>query len=347
MTAESHRDPTAAWEIAEADFPRAGSLSDKLRFLVGYAVLAPSSHNSQPWRFRLLSAGIEVLADRERRLPASDPQDRELVVSCGAALHNLRLAVRHFGYLDRVAVLPEGADSDLIARLEIGDSPREAGEEAETFARITERHTNRACYEPRGVPGGVQSTCLQAAHAHGAWLHYVEADGEREDLARLVSEADRRQAADKAFRDELTDWLHPNRYKGGDGMPGYAFGLGDVLSFAAPLIIRTFDWGQGKAAEDREIALGSPLLAVLGTGDDAPEDWVRAGEALQSVLLHCQAEGVQCAYLNQAVEIPELRRQLRDRLDLAGYPQIVLRMGYAEPVSQPTPRRSLDDFIVE
>ena len=135
----------------------------------------------------------------------------------------------------------------------------------------------------------------------------------------------------------------------GHGMPGYAFGMSEVLDFAVtPVfawVLRTFDVGKGQAAKDRELAPGSPTLAVLGTKGDSPGEWLSAGQALARVLLRAAADGVAASFLNQAVEIPELRLKLGVLLGTGGSPQLVLRMGYG-PETKPTPRRSVHDVLV-
>lgn len=128
-------------------------------------------------------------------------------------------------------------------------------------------------------------------------------------------------------------------------MPGYAFGVGDLLSHAGPMMIRTFDWGSRQAARDRQIALGSPVLAVLGTANDRPSAWVAAGQALARVSLRAAAAGVSVSFLNQPIEVGELRRQAIDILGREGYPQLVLRMGYG-PVVDPTPRRPVREVVL-
>ncbi len=121
------------WQTSEGAFPKAGASSEKLRFLLNYAVLAPSSHNTQPWLFRIVGDGVELYADRTRALPVVDPNDRELIMSCGAALFNLRIALRHFGYEAPMQTFPDATKPDLLARVGFGDEKASTAEEHALF----------------------------------------------------------------------------------------------------------------------------------------------------------------------------------------------------------------------
>jgi hypothetical protein len=158
----------------------------------------------------------------------------------------------------------------------------------------------------------------------------------------LVMEGDRLQMADVHFRRELAHWVHPNRSQSRDGMPGYAFGVGDLASLVGPLLIRTFDTGASQAAKDHDLAVHSPLLAAIVSKDDTPADWLAAGRALTRVLLRATADGLTASYLNQPVEVPALRSRLAALLDTKGPPQLLLRLGHA-PAARATPRRRLEE----
>lgn len=339
-------DPLGAWSLSEHDFPRAAPLADKMRFLLRYAILAPSSHNTQPWLFRVGERNVELYADPNRSLSIADPDHRELYISCGAALLNLQMAMRHFGYEDRVEILPDEDNLELVARVTPGDTPRDAGEAHVDFNAIVKRHTNRASFETKPVPGALLSACTAAAHEHGAWFHLVEGNDERAALAALVEQADRTQMASDEYREELASWLHSNLSTVDDGMPGYAFGIGDLKSAVTPVVVRNLDTGENQAARDGALLARSPVIAVLGTDEDDLGDWVHAGQALESILLRAQAEGVSSSFLNQAVQVPALRRRLGSDLGLGKYPQFVIRMGYG-PTAKPTPRRALTEFLLD
>ncbi len=313
-----------------------------------YAALAPSSHNSQPWKFRLGGNELALFADRTRALPVVDPRDRELVMSCGAALFLARVALRYFGAQDLVELFPEPGDRDFLARLRAGDPRDASAEDRALFDAIPRRRTYRLPFEPPPVPEPLVAALQASAGEEGAWLRVLDGEPVREAAASLVMQGDRLQMADAAFRRELAAWTRTNYSRAGDGIPGHALGLGDLASAAGPLVLRTFDLGKGQAAKDRDLALGSPVLAVLGTFADSPYDWLAAGQALARVLLQARAQGVFASFLNQAVEVPQLRAQLQVITGLRGFPQVLLRLGYGREGrhGRATPRRPLEDLLV-
>lgn len=340
-------DPTlAAWQVREEQFPAAGPLGDQLRFFLRYAILAPSNHNSQPWLFRMRKDGIELFADRTRALPASDPEDRQLTISCGAAFYMLRLAARRFGFRGQVVYFPEADDPDRLALFRPG--PRGAASEAEIvlFRAITRRRTNRGRFEKHPVPESVVEALTGAAASENAWLLSIRTAKGRRSLAQLIMEGDRMQGADPSFRREIAAWTHPFRRRSADGLPGFAFGVGGLDSLIEGSVLRTFEAAPGQGAPDANaLATGSPLLAVLGSGDDTPISWLTTGQALAKILLTAESAGVAVSYLNQAIEIASLRADLRRTLRLSGFPQAILRFGFG-PAAEPTPRRPLDGIIL-
>ena len=336
-----HSDP---WYVSEEDFPRQGPPVDRWRFLLQYAILAPSSHNAQPWLFHVQPKQVELRADQTRALPVVDPEDRELVIGCGAALYHLRLALHYFGYAGEVELLPDPDRPDLMAVVRWGGAWTPTDEERALFQAILLRRTNRRRFEDRHVPAPLVAELQAAAEAEGAWLDVVEGD-QRLALADLIAEADYRQMADRRFRRELAAWIHPNRLVSRDGMPAYAAGVTAVVETGGPFVLRTFEDSGTQAAIDRRIALGSPLLAVLGSDHDDAQHWLQTGQALAHLLLAACAQGVSASYLNQPVEVPELRPKLATMLDRLSFPQLVLRLGYG-PEVKPTQRRPLSDVLV-
>jgi hypothetical protein len=159
--------------------------------------LAPSSHNTQPWIFKIIDNVIELYADRTRALPVVDPDDRALIISCGAALYHLQLAMHYFGYADRVELFPESENRDLVARITANGRSSKADEQladehSSLFSATTKRRTNRSSFEQRKVSDDLLSALRTIAKEYSAWLDVVDADdNERKNkIADLISQGD-------------------------------------------------------------------------------------------------------------------------------------------------------------
>jgi hypothetical protein len=254
------------------------------------------------------------------------------------------MAVAHFGHSCIVSWFSPENNNDLLARVSLGEERKAKPEEEMLFDAIMKRRTNRMPFEPRQVPEELLIELEAMATQEEAGLCIIRLDEDRNKVADLIAEADRIQMADRRFRRELAAWIHSNRTSTRDGLPGYAFGYGNLASFVAPLLVRTFDVGRGQAAKDRQLATGSPVLAVLGTDRDDSSGWLSAGQALSRVMLRACADGVSASFLNQPIELPELRVKLSQLLGREGHPQLMLRMGYG-PKIKPTPRRTIMEIL--
>lgn len=330
-------------DVDREEFPFSGSTLARLVFLLRYAILAPSSHNSQPWRVRADGDGLLVCADRTRALPVVDPDDRELEISCGAFLHHFRLGIVQHGLEHEIELLPDPEDRDVLARVALGPDRMPTYEERLLFWSIAKRHTNRRPFAPKALQDELVRELVEAAEAEGAWLAVLRDDA-RDRFAELVAEADRAQMHDPSFRRELAAWLHSDRHSSNDGMPGHALGLPSLLTRVGPLAIRTFDLGKGTAAHDEKLIEASPLLAVLGTDEDSTRDRLVAGQALSRVLLRATQDGVAASFLNQPIEVPDLRPRVADLAGRPGVPQLALRLGYGQD-AKPTPRRPVGEIL--
>ena len=175
------------------------------------ASLAPSLHNSQPWRFRVLPNQVELHADLDRSLPATDPDQRELRLSCGAALLNLRLALQGHGIRPLVTLLPDGYragvnGSGALAVVRYGGQARQSRELTSLVQAVRTRRTNRRPFIDAPIPVGHRSQLLRAAEAERGWL-YALADPEQHAAVRdLVVRAHREQMANPDFQAELAAW---------------------------------------------------------------------------------------------------------------------------------------------
>jgi len=333
------------WSILAEEFPADGFVSDRIEFLLRYAVLAPSRLNSQPWLFRLHHNDVEFLADLRRTLPTVDSRNRELHIACGAALYNFRVAAEYFGQSHTVELLPSPARPEVLARVRLGQVMDTSSEDVVLFHAITERRTNRGRFLTDPIPEPVLGELADAADMESAWLVLVTDEAARLELARLVAEADRLLWSDRAFRRDVARWVRTDTEHQADGLSTRDFGVSDWIAFAGPSLVRAFDRGNERATVDLDYAAHAPALAALGTEGDEPLHWLRAGMALQRVLLHAQSQGVAASYLNQPIEVEELRFRMAGMLGRNGQPQVLLRLGYARE-GRPAPRRSVKHVLL-
>ena len=302
------------------------------------AMRAPSSHNTQPWRFRVDDGLVHLYADRTRALAVNDPHDRELAISCGCALLHLRVAAAAEGLLPSVHLLPDPADEDLLATVAFLPAEDAPNPDASLAEFIDHRHTYRKRFEPRQIPDSVLDELVLAARSEGAWLHLLSGEQLRHQVAELIAEGDAAHWANPSWRRELASWMHP--FREGDGLT-----IPWITGPLTQLVVRTFDMGDGQAAKDRQIADESPVLAVLGTEADTQLNWLNAGQALGRVLLQACRHHVQASFLNQPVQLPTLRPRLEQLISHPGATQMVIRFGYIGDRLPTTPRRQLHEVM--
>ncbi|MEV0678903.1 nitroreductase [Actinosynnema sp. NPDC050436] len=312
-----------------------GLEADAVAEVLATATLAPSVHNTQPWRFRLGPDRIELHPDPSRRLPATDPDGRELRLACGAALFNLRLALQARGIRPIVSLLPDSAVAEVRRG---GRYP--ADEQTRTLlAAVPARRSNRKPFRDVPVPVAHRQALVRAAERERSWLHVVADREQRHRVRELVARAHRAQAGDPAVRAELTAWTGDRPHDG--GVPVASAGIRPAPQDEWAL--RDFEAVERVPGKDYE---PDPLVVVLCSFYEGVLGELQAGQALQRVLLTGTALGLSASFLSQPIEVRPVRDELRRSLGGMVVPQAVLRIGYGSPVP-PTPRRAVPDLLME
>jgi hypothetical protein len=300
--------------------------ADRADYLIGTAARAPSVHNTQPWRFQVGEYAIELYADLSRKLQV-DPLGREMLISCGAALFGLRLAVRSLGYQPVVDLLPDPARLRLLARVRLGAAEPMTARERRMLEALPHRHTHRGPFAPGPLPSGLVPGLQHDALAEGAELVLIDRAIAYQKLAGVADAAHRRQDLDPVARAELRRWSRDPGDPAHDGVPAHAFPASPGHG-PGQLPQRDFDLGRGLG---RLPAGGPPpaATAVLITGGDGRADWLRAGQALHRLLAHAAGSWVFASLYSQPLEADAIRALIRERLALPGAPQMLLQLGLA------------------
>ncbi len=317
---------------------------------VTVAVRAPSIHNTQPWRWRLVGGELALLADRGRQLAVADPDGHSLLISCGAALHLTELALRAAGWQLEVALLPEPADPDVLARLRpVGRGEPDDRLAAEADAALR-RHSDRRPFALRDLPTGAVEELRTAASTSDAWADFPTNADQRIDLAVAVSWADRVERNDDAYRAEMNRWLRdPDVHAMLDGVPLDAVPhVPDDAPRHTDVPLRDFEVGvTGRQLIERDVD-ERPLIAVIFTQSDTAADHLRSGQAMMRLMVRAELLELATCPLSQAVDFAAFRTRVQGLMGWIGYPQMMLRVGYpSAPAAQlpSTPRRGVSAVL--
>jgi hypothetical protein len=299
------------------------------RYAVTAAVWAPSVHNTQPWRFTAEGQRLSLYADAGRQLPVADPDGREMIISCGAALFTARLALRSLGYIPETAMLPDPGQRLLVARVTWSRRAARTEFEQRLFGQVRQRRTHRGGFDLVPLPPGLLATLRDGAARYGAMLRIAADDQRRAALAATVQAAERAQRLDGERVRELARWAPAPGSARADGVPPASY-LARAEHTDPDFPGRDFAHGHGWGLAPLSATppfRSAGIVAVLTTAQDRPVDWINAGQALQRILLTASTCGAAAALHTQPLELGRLRESVRALMSDGSYPQMILRLG--------------------
>jgi nitroreductase len=322
------------WNVDASDFPEESTLQEQARFLLRYAILAPSSHNSQPWRFDVGPEGdVAVAPDESRWLEVADDDRRELHLSVGCAVENLVVAARYFGFDPTV----ERSVTSGQPRATVGlQGERSAGERRPDalFDNLKMRRTSHSDFEGRRPDASVTDDLQAVAEGEAVDLWLIESQDVKEQLAELQAEADEGLMEDPAYRRELGEWLGAGAL--GDGWP---------KARISQFVVTHFDLGKSEAAKNGKSIRQAPLIGLLTSPDDEPTTRILAGQIYERAALAAAANGLDTHPISQILEFDGYRERLAALVETDRVPQHLFRIGFAEEESPHTPRWPVEHFL--
>ncbi len=313
----------------------------QMRELVRYATLAASGHNTQPWRFAIKANMIEIHPDLSRHLPAVDPSDRELWISLGCALENLLVAARADGYAAAVTY-PDAADF-----IQVRLTP-DTAQASPLFSAIPLRQNTRSAYDGQLIKSADLDQVQALALEPGVGLHFVTTGTEREMVLEYVNQGNLRQYADKAFMAELIDWVRFNQKEALaslDGLNSRSSGNPAVPRWLGAMVVSGTKPQQQADADAKKLRSSPGAVVVTSTSEDKSA-WVRTGQVYERLALTMTSLNIKSAFLNQPIEVADVRGQFQSALGLgAALPQLLVRFGYAEAMTRSL-RRPVEQVIM-
>ncbi|MUN42517.1 Acg family FMN-binding oxidoreductase [Actinomadura litoris] len=324
------------------------ALQPDLRAVVEDAVWAPSIHNTQPWRFTLSGSRISLRADADRRLEVADPEGREMLVSCGAALFNLRLGLRAQGLEPQVTLLPDPDRPHLLADVEAvpGEDPDEYTRAL--HAQVRRRRSHRGGFRADPVLDPELARIRAEAEQEGArFIQAVDAHV-KGALAALNNAAEHIQRRTPSYASEIARWAPAPGGRRTDGVQHGSYPRTTPWTdphFSARDFARGRGWGADPVHTEEPPTAG--VIVLLVTDTDRPADWLRAGQGLQRSLLRASQHGFAAAYHTQSLQIPGLRAFIRTHFCGDAWPQLLLRFGMPDTEVLTSVRRPLQDVLTE
>ena len=334
------------WNLRESNFPKNGSTGDKLGFALKLALMASSELARQTWHFRVEAEHVELFAHDPQKPEASDPDDRESFIHCGAGLFYLKLALKHFGFLGRVELFPDLDQPALVARVFAGSGRERDAQESALFAAMTRDHVNFTLLDECPASAATLDLLRYAAMGERAWLEFAHSEFSRQRLFSLATVQPHAAGESRPTRQDLS--IPTGARSAGTRSASMTPRQPAVPEsvWAGPFLSLSVHASNSDRLTVRsgEEATGQwTALAIIKSRTDDKYGWVAAGQAAARVLLYAEISGLAWSFLNRALHSRAAREELLTGMGRKGFPQIVIRFGSKTPLTtlQPAVSRSV------
>lgn len=332
-----------AWRIRVEDFPETGTKVEQLNFLLGFAVLAPSGHNSQPWEFFVTDNTIDIKVATERALAKSDPTQRILLIGFGCCLKNLLIAADYYGFSASYEMHWEKVPQCIRVTLERNSNTKKS-ETSHLIHMIAKRHSNRGVYTNDKLPEEFKEK-LKKINTTSASVRIIP-ESENKFVADLILKTLITSMDSNVFRLELSHYIKSSYTKENVGMPGSTLGLPGVVSLFASYLIKNINISAKTHAKDKKLLYThTPALLVIDTQNDDRIDYVLSGMLLEEVWLIATSFGLSCSIYASITQDVAARDELRKSSLGLKNPQISLRIGFAKKEMGESPRFTVNALL--
>lgn len=325
-----------AWDIDHTDFPFRGVLNEKVRFIANYGVLAPSTHNTQPWVITTQNASICIKADRQKTLPAGDPDMYGLYISIGACAENIVQAATAYGLSARVNI------SDDVVRLTFTQTDKKETPDTNVLSVIKKRHSNKFEYKNTTVPVFKIMKLAETSREQGVEIRVIDDESTRQKVALIHADASKKALTDSTFVKELSGWVRQNSTRKSDGMPGSTLGSSAAKTFVGKFIMKCIKKLPPQAVgSDNQLLASSRQFIVVGLSSLASSHLIKAGMSIQRFWLGITKEGMVAHPLFAMIKDEKYRQKLKKGVGMNTSPVFFMRIGFPARSALRTPRRLL------
>lgn len=335
-----------AWELKESDFFEQKTGLDQMKFLLRFAVLAPSGHNTQPWNFSIKDHEISLWVNRERSLERSDPRRRQLLIAFGCMIENLCMAANRYDFGVKINYFPDAYNHDLIAKV-LFAKKNDAEPGDSLLSSMILRHTNRGKYINKPLPGSFIAQ-IKRYTTDSLRASLITDESQKHLAADIVNEAQIEAMDSAEFREELSHYVKSNFTKEPTGMPGFALEIPTPISIVASKLIKRINLSRSNRKKDEALLKRHTPggFIVIASRENNREDWIAAGRLFEKIWLAATAEGLNCSPMAAVIQSPRHNKQLRAILGIGMEPQVFFRIGYGQKQFRHSPRFSVEDLLL-
>jgi hypothetical protein len=334
--------PYEPWEVEESDFPKKGNIEDKARFLLQYAILAPSSFNVQPWKLKLENNKIIVKPDFSRQLPTSDRTNRLLYISLGCLVKNFEISANWFGFSVSKRILTGKTEGGVELTL------KENGKLKDRInpKYITKRLSNRFPYKPNSIPQTFLNSIENITRNAGLEPMIITDNNIKKEINKIIEKGDDLIWNDYRFKEEHLKWIRNNLTKKPDGMPAFTVGIPLLPSLIANFVIRKSNFAKTQSRKNQKLLATTPYYFFILSRTQDIGTWINIGQTLEEIWVRATEKGISMTPLAQLIEIGDLYKNTMIALKTNLRPQFFMRMGYSTKEAEHSPRRSLEDMLI-
>lgn len=335
----------SAWEINPDDFYKEETMEGKLNFLVRFGILAPSSHNTQPWKFEIESGGIILAPNLERSLPHSDTNNRQLYISLGCALENILVAADYYGLKNSIEYVLHDETPRIKIVLEESILIRKEQTRKHLVFAIPRRCVNRGKYANE-FPDENLRVLTRGFGNSNIKIHTIREETPRMKIGDITVRAGITAMDDQNFRRELSCYVKNNMTKSFVGMPAFGMGIPTPVSFLAPFLVRRLNMNKKAQKKDRDLLIKfTPVFCIITTRNDDAQGWIEAGRTYEQIALRATAAQTATAPMAAAIQIGDFYKELQGILSDEYRPQVFFRLGYGTKTVRHSPRLSVEEVI--
>ncbi len=332
-----------AWNINENDFPQKNNLKEQIFFLLKYAVLAPSAHNTQPWSFEIIEDGVKFLIDKNRALGYSDKSKRQTYESLGACLENFLLAAEYFDFNFSIDYKENG---EVMVFLKRKEKSKISTLKKQMFKNITKRYSAKLHYLKDEISPEILQLFLDLNDFPELNLNFYNKKSDIKELSNLVKEGTESAFLDKNFCEELSMWVRSSWTKEYDGMPAQTMGIPNILTGIISWAIKNLPLSRMQSKLAYETSLSTPVIGLI-SGKNNKKNWILAGRLYERLALLITDMGLNSSIMGAAVETEITSNKLKIFINSSDSPLLFFRLGKQNKKAFFSPRHMVQNRIAK